>query len=163
MSNRLETIEDIVAKYAVVSSPIKSRFYIAFGVFFVILSIIGVWVPGWPTISWAVPAAFFFSISNERLFRWSLTNRYFGPAIFEYYATGKTLKKHVKFIIAIMILVMSNVSAYLVWLVSSKGDGTLLIPSSWTGKDAYGFGAITILLFGFLGVIYLSTMVKSRK
>ena len=69
MSNRLETVDDIVSKYAVVSSPIKSRFYIAFGVFFVILSIIGVWVPGWPTVSWAVPAAFCFSISTSSSLR----------------------------------------------------------------------------------------------
>ena len=88
---RLETIDDIVEEYCVSSSPIKSKIYVSLGYLFVIFAIIGIWIPGWPTVSWAVPAAFLFSLSNETLFRWSLSNKYFGKAMFEYYATGKTL------------------------------------------------------------------------
>ena len=65
MTERLETVDDIVEKYAVVSSPIKSRIYVGLGSIFVIFSIIGIWIPGWPTVSWAVPAAFLFSLSNN--------------------------------------------------------------------------------------------------
>ena len=83
---RLETVEEIVEEYSVSSSPSKSRLYTILGSLFVVFAIIGIWIPGWPTISWAVPAAYFFSISSERLFRWTLTNDYFGSAIFEYYA-----------------------------------------------------------------------------
>jgi len=97
------------------------------------------------------------------LFRWSLTNRFFGPSLFEYYATGKTLPVHVKMIIVAMIGFMVTLSSYFVWFVSTKGDGTLLEPSSWDGKDGYAFGAITILLVGVLGMLYVATMVKSRK
>ena len=89
MAERLETVDEIVAKYAVVSNPVKSKIYVGFGSIFVIFAIIGIWIPGWPTVSWAVPAAFLFSLSNERLFRWTLTNKFFGPSLFEYYATGK--------------------------------------------------------------------------
>ena len=145
MSDRLETVDAVVEKYAVVSNPIKSRIYIGFGSLFVLFAIIGIWIPGWPTVSWAVPAAFLFSLSNEKLFRWTLTNRFFGSSIFEYYATGKTLPSHVKLIIVSMIGIMSTLSGYFVWYVSTKGDGTLLNPSSWTGKDEYAFGTITIL------------------
>ena len=163
MAERLETVDAIVEKYAVVSSPIKSKIYIGLGSVFVIFSIIGIWIPGRPTVSWAVPAAFLFSLSNERLFRWTLTNRYFGSSMFEYYATGKTLPMHVKVFIAGMIGLMTSASAYFVWYVSTKGDGTLMDISSWNGADENAYGAITILIVGLLGMAYVLSMVKSRE
>ena len=117
------TIDDIVDHYFSSSSPFKSKIYSALGSLFVVFAIIGIWLPGWPTVSWAVPAAFLFSLSNEKLFRWSLTNEYFGNALFRYYVTGKTLPYHVKAIIASLIALMSFSSAYFVWYVSTKGDG----------------------------------------
>ena len=163
MEDRLESVDAVVEKYAVVSSPIKSRIYVGLGSVFVAFAIIGIWVPGWPTVSWAVPAAFLFSLSNEKLFRWTLTNKYFGSALFEYYATGKTLPRHVKMIIVGMIATMVSVSAYFVWYVSTKGDGQLFDYSSWNGADRYAFGSITILVVGVLGMLYVATMVKSRR
>jgi hypothetical protein len=163
MNDRLGTVDAIVEKYAVVSNPIKSKIYVGLGSLFVVFAIIGIWIPGWPTVSWAVPAAFLFSLSNKKLFRWSLTNRFFGSALFEYYATGKTLPSHVKLIIIAMIGLMVTASSYFVWFVSTKGDGTLLDSSSWDGKDNHAFGAITILLVGIIGMLYVATMVKTRK
>ena len=96
MAERLESLDAIVERYCVASSPAKSRLYIGLGSLFVIFAIVGIWVPGWPTVSWAVPAAFLFSYSSETMFRWTLTNRFFGPAMFEYYATGKTIPKHAR-------------------------------------------------------------------
>lgn len=163
MDEPLKTVDEVVAKYAVVSSPIKSKVYVGLGSLFVVFSIIGIWIPGWPTVSWAVPAAFLFSLSNERLFRWSLTNRFFGNSLFDYYSTGKTLPKHVKVVIVGFIALMTSISAYFVWYVSTKGDGELLKPSTWTGADQYAFGSITILTVGILGMLYVSVMVKTRK
>ena len=94
---RLDSIEQIITKYSVASSSIKSTIYTLLGIIFVSFAIIGIFIPGWPTISWAVPAAFLFSLSNEKLFRWTLSNDYFGSTIFEYYATGKTIPKHAKY------------------------------------------------------------------
>ena len=95
--DRLETVDQVVEKYCVSSSPLKSKLYIGTGSLFILFAIIGIWVPGWPTVSWAVPAAFLFSLSSEKLFRKTLTNPYFGNAIFDYYATGKTIPKHAKY------------------------------------------------------------------
>ncbi len=159
----MQSVDAVVEKYAVVSSPLKSRIYVGLGSIFVAFAIIGIWVPGWPTVSWAVPAAFLFSLSNEKLFRWTLTNKFFGSALFEYYATGKTLPGHVKIIIIGMIATMVSISAYFVWYVSTKGDGQLFEPSSWNGADEYAFGSITILAVGALGMLYVATMVKSRR
>ncbi|RJU89207.1 MAG: DUF454 domain-containing protein [Candidatus Poseidoniales archaeon] len=163
MEGRLDSVDAVVEKYAVVSNPIKSKIYVGLGSVFVAFAIIGIWVPGWPTVSWAVPAAFLFSLSNEKLFRWTLTNKYFGSALFEYYATGKTLPRHVKIMIVGMIAAMVSISAYFVWYVSTKGDGELFKPSSWNGADKYAFGSITILVVGMIGMLYVATMVKTRK
>ena len=163
MEDRLESVDAVVEKYAVISDPIKSKIYVGLGSIFVVFAIIGIWVPGWPTVSWAVPAAFLFSLSNERLFRWTLTNKFFGPSLFEYYATGKTLPQHVKMVIVAMIAMMVTLSAYFVWYVSTKGDGELFKPSSWNGADQYAFGSITIISVGLIGMLYVATMVKTRK
>ena len=82
--------------------------------------------------------------------------------MFEYYATGKTLPRHVKFVIAGMIGIMTTVSAYFVWYVSTKGDGTLFDMSSWNGADKYAFGSITIIAVGLMGIAYVLKMVKTR-
>ena len=102
-SARLSTVDEVMATYAITSAPLKRIVFLALGLIFIVFAIIGIWVPGWPTVSWAVPAAFFFSMSSPRLFRWTLVNRWFGAAIFEYYATGKTVPKHAKYGIAAFI------------------------------------------------------------
>ena len=154
-------MDDILETYSVSSSPTKSRLYSILGCIFIVFAIIGIWVPGWPTVSWAVPAAYFFSISSEKLFRWTLTNQYFGSSIFEYYATGKTLPRHAKYGIVSLIAVMTSSSAYFVWLVSTKGDGVLSDPSSWNGADP-GFGAGVTILVGIIGVWYVGIKVPTR-
>ena len=159
---RLQTIDEVVEKYCVASSPAKSRFYVGLGMMFLGFAVIGIWVPGWPTVSWAVPAAFLFSMSSEKMFRMTLTNRYFGAAMFEYYATGKTIPKHAKYGTIGLIALMTSVSAYFVWLVSTKGDGARSDPSSWSGADP-GFGAGTVILVGLVGIWYVGLRVPTRE
>ena len=161
MTREISTVDDIVEIYFSASSPLRSKIYVILGIVFVFFAIIGIWIPGWPTVSWAVPAAFLFSLSSEKLFRWTLTNEYFGSVLFNYYASGKTIPNHVKRIIALFILCMSLASSYLVWLVSTKGDGELLVMYSWNGADP-GFGFSTIIIVGFIGVWYILFQVKSR-
>lgn len=158
---RLETVDEIVERYSVSNSPSRSRLYSALGVVFVVFAVIGVWIPGWPTVSWAVPATYFFSISSERLFRWTLTNDYFGSAIFEYYATGKTIPKHAKYGVVSLITIMTFLSAYFVWYVSTKGTGALGDPSTWNGADP-GFGTGAVLVVGLIGVWYVGFRVPTR-
>ncbi|MAU85043.1 MAG: hypothetical protein CMA21_00330 [Euryarchaeota archaeon] len=158
---RLGTVDEIVERYSVSSSPSKSRLYTTLGGLFVVFAIIGIWIPGWPTVSWAVPAAYFFSISSEKLFRWTLTNDYFGPAMFEYYATGKTIPKHAKYGVISIIGIMTSLSVYFVWAVSTRGTGNISDPTTWNGADP-GFGAGTVLVVGMIGVLYVGFRVPSR-
>ena len=158
---RLETVDDIVERYCVASSPGKSKLYVGLGSLFLAFAVIGIWIPGWPTVSWAVPAAFLFSLSSERMFRLTLTNRYFGAAMFEYYATGKTIPKHAKHLTVGLIATMTSLSSYFVWHVSTRGDGVLTDPASWNGADP-GFGAGAIILVGLIGMWYVGFKVPSR-
>lgn len=158
---RLETVDDIVERYCVASSPGKSRLYVGLGSLFLAFAVIGIWIPGWPTVSWAVPAAFLFSLSSEKMFRLTLTNRYFGAAMFEYYATGKTIPKHAKYLTVGLIATMTSLSSYFVWHVSTRGDGVLTDPASWNGADP-GFGAGAIILVGLIGMWYVGFKVPSR-
>ena len=116
---------------------------------------------GWPTVSWAVPAAFLFSLSSESMFRWSLTNRFFGSAMFDYYANGKTIPKHAKAGVIGLISFMTISSATFVWYVSTLGEGDYFDPSSWNGADP-GFGSATIILVGLIGVWWLWKKVPAR-
>lgn len=158
---RLETVDDIVERYCVASSSGKSKLYVGLGSLFLAFAVIGIWIPGWPTVSWAVPAAFLFSLSSERMFRLTLTNRYFGAAMFEYYATGKTIPKHAKYLTVGLIATMTSLSSYFVWHVSTRGDGVLTDPASWNGADP-GFGAGAIILVGLIGMWYVGFKVPSR-
>ena len=158
---RVASIDELVETYCVSSNPFLSRLYLGLGFLFVGFAIIGLWIPGWPTVSWAVPAAFLFSYSSEKMFRWTLTNRFFGAAMFEYYATGKTVPRHARTGIIVLIALMSTASAAFVWYISTLGDGELYDPSSWNGADP-GFGAISIILAGLFGIIYVATRVRIR-
>ena len=162
MGERLDSIEAIVERYCVASSPAKSKVYIGLGILLIIFAAIGIWVPGWPTVSWAVPAAFLFSMSSESMFKWTLTNRFFGAAMFEYYATGKTIPKHAKLSVMGLIALMTFSSATFVWYVSTLGDGQFMDPRSWNGADP-GYGTVTILLVGMIGVWWLYAKVQIRE
>lgn len=141
-------VDAIVAQHAVTSSPLRRRVYLGIGCLLVVFAIIGIWVPGWPTVSWAVPAAFFFSLSSERLFRWSLTNRFFGGALRDYYTHGKTIPRHAKWAIVAFIGLMSLLSAYFVFRVSYPADP--------------GYGPAAILAVGLFGMWYVGVKVGTR-
>ena len=162
MAERLDSIDAIVDRYCVASHPAKSRLYTGLGLLFVIFAIIGIWVPGWPTVSWAVPAAFLFSYSSESMFRWTLTNRWFGAAMFDYYASGKTIPKHAKYGVMVMITLMTLFSTTFVWYISTLGNGEMMDPSTWDGADP-GYGAVTIIIAGMIGVWWLYAKVKTRE
>jgi hypothetical protein len=141
----LTSVDAIVEQYSRKSTPMKRRLYVSLGFIFIICAIIGIWIPGWPTVSWAVPAAYLFSLSNEKLFRWTLTNRWFGSALFDYYYTGKTLPKHVKTWIIVFITIMSAIS---IWVTTLAGDP--------------GYGQAFIVIVWLIGVWFINSKVKTR-
>ena len=128
---RLESVDEVVAKYSKKTTPMRRRLYVAIGSLFVGFSFIGIFVPGWPTVSWMVPAAYLFSLSDERFFRWTLTNGIVGDKVFDYYANGKTLPRHAKNGIIGFITLMSAVSIYVVSIAGDPGYGQATIAIAW--------------------------------
>ena len=157
----LGNVDEIVEKYYTQKPLFQRRLYLGLGFLFVGFAFIGIYVPGWPTVSWAVPAAFLFSLSSESMFRWSLTNRFFGSAMFDYYANGKTIPRHAKAGVIGLISFMTFSSATFVWYASTLGEGEFFQPSTWDGADP-GFGSATIILVGLIGVWWLWKKVPAR-
>ncbi len=81
--------------------------------------------------------------------------------MFEYYASGKTIPRHAKSGIIVMIVFMTLLSATFVWYVSTLGEGRWTDPGSWDGADP-GFGAATIVIVGLVGVWYVGSKVRTR-
>ena len=82
--------------------------------------------------------------------------------MFEYYATGKTIPKHAKYGVMAMITLMTLISTTFVWYISTLGDGDVMDPSTWNGA-APGYGAVTIIVAGLIGVWWLYAKVKTRE
>ena len=132
---RLKSVDEIVDMYAVEASSLKQGVHRSWERIRHIRNNWDMDTRMANSIAGHVPHAFLFSLSSKRLFRWSLTNRFFGPAMFDFYASGKTIPRHAKYGIALMISLMTILSTYGVWAVSTRGDGTLLDPSTWNGAD----------------------------
>jgi uncharacterized membrane protein YbaN (DUF454 family) len=132
----LQSVDEIIGKYARQTTPLRRKLYVGIGILFVICAIIGIWVPGWPTVSWMVPAAYLFSISDEKYFRWSLTNKMFGAKLTEYYAK--------KWIVSLITLM----SAFSIYITDISGDR--------------GYGQVTIAVIWAAGIWWLVRMVPTR-
>ena len=92
-------LEKIVSEHKPSKNPIIRLLWIIFGSAAVVLAAIGVFLPGWPTVSWLVFAGFAYGRSSQKLFRWLLTNRLFGDTLLNYYKNGKSLPLHSKIVI----------------------------------------------------------------
>ena len=74
---------------------LKKKLYIAFGFLAVALSIIGVFIPGLPTVPFLLVALFCFERSSKKYHDMIMNNKYFGPVLQDYYS-GKGLTSSVK-------------------------------------------------------------------
>ena len=128
--------------------PSKKAFirglWVVVGSIAVVFAVIGIVVPGWPTTSWLVLAAYCFARSSQKLFRWLLTNRIFGPALLEYYRSGRALPLHSKILISAIICVVSGVS---IWGITKAGDP--------------GFGQTLIAIVAIIGVWWVGWKVPT--
>jgi hypothetical protein len=81
--------------------------------------IAGYVVPGLPGTMFLLVALYFFSMSNERMHRWMLTNRYFGRTLSDY-RNGLGIPRKIKVVAVTSIVVAVSLSVALaltnVWL-----------------------------------------------
>ena len=74
---------------------LKKKLYIAFGFLAVALAIIGVFIPGLPTVPFLLVALFCFERSSKKYHDMIMNNKYFGSVLQDYYS-GKGLTSSVK-------------------------------------------------------------------
>lgn len=100
------------------------------------LGIAGTFIPGLPGFLFLLFALFLFSRSNERMYRWMLTNRYFGQSLRDY-KSGLGIPRVVKVIAVSSIAVAVTLSVVVV------------IDATW--------GRVALVALGFYGVWYVLT------
>ena len=74
---------------------LKKKLYITFGFLAVALAIVGVFIPGLPTVPFLLVALFCFERSSKKYHDMIMNNKYFGPVLQDYYS-GKGLTFSVK-------------------------------------------------------------------
>lgn len=140
----VEVVNAVLADHKPSANPIVRTGWIAAGSLFVVFAAIGVVVPGWPTTSWLVAAAYAYGRSSQRLFRWLLTNRFFGELLLNYYRSGRSLPLHSKIVICGLIALVSLIS---IVAITRMGDP--------------GFGQTTIALVAVIGIWWVGWRVPS--
>jgi uncharacterized membrane protein YbaN (DUF454 family) len=116
--------------------------YVALGLFFVNLAVLGVFLPILPTTPFLLLAAFFFARSSARLHRWLLRSRLFGPMIQDW-QKHRGVRPRVKVVaLSLMPLVVFS-SAYfgrlpwylVVLLITLAGVGAVVVLRLPTVRD----------------------------
>ena len=139
-----EFIEDVLANHKPSANPVVRLVWVVFGSIFVLFACVGVLLPGWPTTSWLVAAAYCYGRSSQRLFRWLLTNRVFGSVLLDYYRNGRALPFHSKMVICGLI---AAVSAASIWYITMLGDP--------------GFGQTTVAIVALIGIWWVGWKVPT--
>ena len=62
-------INDILAEHKPSTNPVSRVLWVISGSLFVAFAVIGVFLPGWPTTSWLVAAAYCYARSSQRMFK----------------------------------------------------------------------------------------------
>jgi uncharacterized membrane protein YbaN (DUF454 family) len=122
-----EMVEAVLSEHKPSRNPLVRAIWVVLGIIFVVFAYIGILIPGWPTTSWLVAAAFCFARSSQRLFRWLLTNPVFGKALLNYYRAGKALPLHSKIVIIGMLSIVSLLSIVVITKAGDPGFGQTLV------------------------------------
>lgn len=109
--------------------------YVVLGLLFLAVGIAGYIIPGLPGTPLLLVAAWFFSLSNDRLYNWMTTNRWFGQTIADYRA-GLGISRKVKTIAISSMSVVVPISV-------------LVGPPNW----GFRLSLITLALIGAVFVI----------
>ena len=93
----------------VVRSLVARSLFVVLGLVFLGIGILGYIVPGLPGTMFLLIAAWLFSMSNPRLYRWMMSNRWFGGTLSDYRA-GLGIPRKIKIIAVTAITVSVSTS-----------------------------------------------------
>ena len=139
-----EVVHQVLTNHKPSANPVVRVVWIVFGSIFVVFAAVGVFLPGWPTTSWLVAAAYCYGRSSQNLFRWLVTNRVFGSLLLNYYRSGRALPLHSKIAICGLIGIVSAAS---IWYITILGDP--------------GFGQTTVAIIAVIGIWWVGWRVPS--
>lgn len=92
-----------------VANPLLRGALVVAGLVLTGLGIAGFVIPGLPGTPLLLAAAWLFSMSSSRLYRWMVTNRWFGEALSDYRA-GLGIPRRVKGVAVTMVAVVVSLS-----------------------------------------------------
>jgi len=98
---------------------LKKTLYLFFGFLFIILAVIGIFLPLLPTTPFIILAAYFFSQSSEKYHQWLLNNKIFGPILYNW-ENSRCIPAFAKKISFIMIAIFGSYSIYIIPLIPVK-------------------------------------------
>jgi len=93
------------------SNPFIRVLWLALGLLFTVVGLIGLIVPGLPTTSLMIVAAACFFRSSKRLFNWVLSNKYFGNYVKDF-REGRGMPRKAKFIALGFIWLFVSISVF---------------------------------------------------
>lgn len=131
VGERMATTSSFDDQLNVSRSAIVRAIYVVLGFVFLAAGIAGFYTPVLPGTVNLLVAAYFFSMSNERMFRWMMTNKLFGQQLQDYRA-GLGIPRMIK-VVAISSIVIS------VTLTVS-----LALKSPWPRAAMIAFGLVGI-------------------
>jgi len=105
---------------------IKRTLYLFLGTSFVLLAILGVFLPLLPTTPFLILAAFFFSQSSEKCHQWLLNNKIFGPVLSSW-ENSRCIPAFAKKLSFSMIFVFGTISVVTLPVLLAKVVTVLLI------------------------------------
>ena len=110
--------------------------FVVLGLTFLGIGILGYIVPGLPGTLFLLIAAWFFSMSNPRLYRWMMSNRWFGRTLSDYRA-GLGIPRRIKVISVSAITVSVSMSV------------TFALDSRWV--------EVGLIALGLYGIYFILT------
>ena len=95
-------------------SKTKKIVMISLGVFFVVLGVVGIFIPVLPTTPFLIVAAALFANSSRKFYDWLLSNRLFGKILSDY-RKGKGIPIKIKIYLITLLWMTLGVSADFSW------------------------------------------------
>lgn len=82
---------------------LKNILYISLGFFFLLVGIVGLFLPLLPTTPFLLLTAYFFGASSPRFHSWLMNHKYFGPPIRDW-EKNRVIRLRVKVLATVMML-----------------------------------------------------------
>jgi uncharacterized membrane protein YbaN (DUF454 family) len=110
-SNDKQKADEHFDQKNLVKSKLGRKLLIAAGSFFVVIGLIGIFLPVLPTTPFLLLAAWCYARSSERYYKWLITNKWFGEYI-RNYQEGKGIPLKIKVFAILFLWVTILISVY---------------------------------------------------